>query len=82
MSLDYSQEKVLIKYFSLDNYSTDDLKLYLVKNGYSQEDMYKLTKEAKNKIFNDLNANLNKNQHFLMCYTVGKIIVSKNQIGD
>lgn len=66
--LDYSQEKVLIKYFSLDNYSTDDLKLYLVKNGYSQDDLNKLTKKAKNKIFNDLNANLNKNQHFLMCY--------------
>lgn len=76
LSLDYSQEKVLIKYFSLDNYSTDDLKLYLVKNGYSQEDMYKLTKKAKNKIFNDLNANLNKNQHFLMCYNFNN---SKNK---
>ena len=45
--LDYSQEKVLIKYFSLDNYSTDDLKLYLVKNGYSQDDLNKLTKKSK-----------------------------------
>lgn len=74
--LDYSQEKILIKYFSLDNYSTDDLKLYLVKNGYSQEDMNKLTKKAKNKIFTDLNGELNKNQHFLMCY---KFNNSKNK---
>lgn len=76
LTLDYSQEKVLIKYFSLDNYSTDDLKLYLVKNGYSQEDMSKLTDKAKNKIFSDLNDNLTKNQHFLMCY---KFNNSKNK---
>ena len=76
LTLDYSQEKLLIKYFSLDNYSTDDLKLYLVKNGYSKEDMSKLTNKAKNKIFSDLNDNLNKNQHFLMCY---KFNNSKNK---
>lgn len=76
LTLDYSQEKVFIKYFSLDNYSTNDLKLYLVKNGYSQEDMSKLTDKAKNKIFSDLNDNLTKNQHFLMCY---KFNNSKNK---